>query len=44
MPKLRVLSGPEILTILSEFGFQKFAQRAVTSRSVAFSGPAKRKA
>jgi predicted RNA binding protein YcfA (HicA-like mRNA interferase family) len=27
MPKLRVLSGREVLTILREFGFQKFAQR-----------------
>ena len=27
MPKLRVLSGREVLKILREFGFQKFAQR-----------------
>ena len=27
MPKLRVLSGREVLTILREFGFQKFGQR-----------------
>ena len=27
MPKLRVLSGHEVLSILHEFGFQKFAQR-----------------
>ena len=27
MPKLRVLSGHEVLNILHEFGFQKFAQR-----------------
>jgi predicted RNA binding protein YcfA (HicA-like mRNA interferase family) len=27
MPKLRVLSGGEVLTILREFGFQKFGQR-----------------
>ncbi len=27
MPKLRVLSGSEVLSILREFGFQKFAQR-----------------
>jgi predicted RNA binding protein YcfA (HicA-like mRNA interferase family) len=27
MPKLRVLSGREVLKILGEFGFQDFAQR-----------------
>ena len=27
MPKLRVLSGREVLKILGEFGFQQFAQR-----------------
>jgi predicted RNA binding protein YcfA (HicA-like mRNA interferase family) len=27
MPKLRVLSGREVLTILREFGFQKLGQR-----------------
>jgi predicted RNA binding protein YcfA (HicA-like mRNA interferase family) len=27
MPKLRVLSGREVLTILREFGFQKFGLR-----------------
>jgi len=27
MPKLRVLSGREVLKILREFGFQQFAQR-----------------
>jgi predicted RNA binding protein YcfA (HicA-like mRNA interferase family) len=27
MPKPRVLSGPEVLKILREFGFQKLAQR-----------------
>jgi predicted RNA binding protein YcfA (HicA-like mRNA interferase family) len=27
MPKLRVLSGREVLKILQEFGFQTFAQR-----------------
>jgi predicted RNA binding protein YcfA (HicA-like mRNA interferase family) len=27
MPKLRVLSGREVLMILHEFGFQKFGQR-----------------
>ena len=27
MQKLRVLSGREVLTILREFGFEKFAQR-----------------
>ncbi|MGA2114747.1 MAG: type II toxin-antitoxin system HicA family toxin [Bryobacteraceae bacterium] len=27
MPKLRVLSGREVLHILHEFGFQEFAQR-----------------
>ena len=27
MPRLRVLSGGEVLKILGEFGFQKFAQR-----------------
>jgi predicted RNA binding protein YcfA (HicA-like mRNA interferase family) len=27
MPKLRVLSGREVLKILHEFGFQEFAQR-----------------
>jgi predicted RNA binding protein YcfA (HicA-like mRNA interferase family) len=27
MPKLRVLSGREVLKILSGFGFQDFAQR-----------------
>ncbi|HUI55598.1 MAG TPA: type II toxin-antitoxin system HicA family toxin [Bryobacteraceae bacterium] len=27
MPKLRVLSGREVLTILRGFGFQEFAQR-----------------
>ena len=27
MPKLRVLSGHEVLNILHDFGFQKFAQR-----------------
>jgi predicted RNA binding protein YcfA (HicA-like mRNA interferase family) len=27
MPKLRVLSGCEVLRILREFGFQEFAQR-----------------
>ncbi len=27
MPKLRVLSGSEVLSILREFGFQKSAQR-----------------
>ena len=26
MPKLRILSGREVLTILREFGFQKFGQ------------------
>jgi predicted RNA binding protein YcfA (HicA-like mRNA interferase family) len=27
MPKMRVLSGREVLKILGEFGFQDFAQR-----------------
>ena len=27
MPKLRVLSGPQVLKILREFGFQQFSQR-----------------
>ena len=27
MPKLRVLSGREVLRILDQFGFQNFAQR-----------------
>jgi predicted RNA binding protein YcfA (HicA-like mRNA interferase family) len=27
MPKLRVLSGRQVLNILHDFGFQKFAQR-----------------
>ena len=27
MPKLRVLSGSEVLRILREFGFEEFAQR-----------------
>jgi len=27
MPKLRVLSGRDVLKILQEFGFQSFAQR-----------------
>lgn len=27
MPKLRVLAGREVLKILGEFGFQRFAQR-----------------
>jgi len=27
MPRLRVLSGPEVLTILRGFGFQQFSQR-----------------
>jgi predicted RNA binding protein YcfA (HicA-like mRNA interferase family) len=27
MPRLRVLSGQEVLTILRKFGFQKFGQR-----------------
>jgi predicted RNase H-like HicB family nuclease len=27
MPKLRVLSGREVLTIFREFGFQKFGER-----------------
>lgn len=27
MPKLRVLSGREVLKVLREFGFQEFAQR-----------------
>jgi predicted RNA binding protein YcfA (HicA-like mRNA interferase family) len=27
MPKLRVLSGPEVLRILREFGFEAFSQK-----------------
>jgi len=27
MPKLRVLSGPQVLKILQEFGFQEFSRR-----------------